>query len=165
MNTLRLSVFLGACLVSACTSYGPNSLPRGSGLEAATRAMGVPTGDSTLPGGGRRLEFARGPFGKHTYLLDFDPQGQLLRWEQVLTEARFNTIRSGMDAAEVRAQLGRASDQYVVGWHEKQTVWAYRYETPFCQWFQVGINVQGKVVDTAYGPDPLCDVGKIDHSD
>lgn len=115
-----------------------------------------------MQGGGRRLEFARGPFGKHTYMLDFDAQGRLVRWEQVLVEARFNAIRSGMDAAEVRAQLGRASDQYVVGWHEKQTVWAYRYETPFCQWFQVGLNPQGKVVDTAYGPDPLCDVGKTD---
>lgn len=162
MNTLNLSALLGACLVSACTSYGPNSLAPGTGLEAATRAMGAPTGDSALPGGGRRFEFARGPYGKHTYMLDFDAQGRLLRWEQVLVEARFNEIRSGMDATEVRAQLGRASDQYVVGWHEKQTVWAYRYESPFCQWFQVGLNRQGKVVDTAYGPDPLCDVGKID---
>lgn len=162
MNTLNLFALLSACLVSACTSYGPNSLAPGAGVEAATRAMGAPTGDTTLPGGGKRLEFARGPYGKHTYMLDFDAQGRLQRWEQVLVETRFNTIRSGMDAAEVRAQLGRASDQYVVGWHEKQTVWAYRYETPFCQWFQVGINAQGKVVDTAYGPDPLCDVGKID---
>jgi len=40
-------------------------------------------------------------------------------------------------------------------------VWAYRYETPFCRWFQVGIDPQGKVVDTAYGPDPLCDEGEI----
>ncbi len=157
MNTLNLSALLSACMVSACTSYGPSSLAPGTDLEAATHAMGAPTGDAALPGGGRRLEFARGPYGKHTYMLDFDAQGRLLRWEQVLTEARFNAIRSGMDAAEVRAQLGRASDQYVVGWHEKQTVWAYRYETPFCQWFQVGLNAQGKVVDTAYGPDPLCD--------
>lgn len=162
MNTLRLSALSAACLISACTAYGPNSLAPGTGLEAATRAMGAPTGEFTLPGGGRRLEFARGPFGKHTYMLDFDAQGRLLRWEQVLVEERFNAIRSGIDAAELRAQLGRASEQYVVGWHEKQTVWAYRYETPFCQWFQVGVNAQGKVVDTAYGPDPLCTVGKAD---
>ena len=162
MNPFRLSALLSACLISACTSYGPNSLVPGSGIEAATRAMGAPTGDTALQGGGRRLEFARGPYGKHTYMLDFDAQGRLLRWEQVLTEAHFNTIRGGMDATEVRALLGRASEQYIVGWHEKQTVWAYRYETPFCQWFQVGINAQGKVVDTAHGPDPLCTPGKAD---
>jgi hypothetical protein len=39
----------------------------------------------------------------------------------------------------------------------RQTVWAYRYETPFCQWFQVGIDARGKVMDTSYGPDPLCE--------
>lgn len=161
MNTLNLSALLGACLVSACTSYGPGSLAPGTGLEAATHAMGTPTGEVVLPGGGRRLEFARGPYGKHTYMLDFDAQGRLLRWEQVLTEARFNAIRSGMDSSEVLAQIGRASEQYVVGWHEKQTVWAYRYETPFCQWFQVGINAEGKVVDTSYGPDPMCDADDL----
>ena len=162
MKPLHLSAILVAGLVSACTSYAPNSLAPGSSLAAATQTMGAPTGESSLPGGGRRMEFARGPFGKHTYMLDFDAEGRLLSWEQVLTEARFNTIRSGMDAAEVRALLGRASQQYVVGWHEKQTVWAYRYETPFCQWFQVGVNAQGKVVDTAYGSDPLCETGKAD---
>lgn len=148
---------LAACLLSACTSYGPQSLGTGSSIEATTRAMGAPTGEMALPSGGRRLEYARGPLGKHTYMVDFDAQGGLLSWEQVLTEARFNAIRGGMDSSEVLAQIGRASERFVVGWHVKQTVWAYRYETPFCQWFQVGINVQGKVVDTAYGPDPMCD--------
>ncbi|MBC7955668.1 MAG: hypothetical protein H7Y33_07360 [Cytophagales bacterium] len=164
MNTQRLPALL-ACLLSACSSYGPQSLTPGASIEATTRAMGTPTGEASLPAGGRRLEFARGPFGKHTYMLEFDSQGGLLRWEQVLTEARFNTIRAGMDSAEVLLQIGHASEQYVVGWHVKQTVWAYRYETPFCQWFQVGIDPQGKVVDTAYGPDPMCDVGKIRDND
>lgn len=161
MKTLCFPV-LAACLASACTSYGPQSLGTGSSIEATTRAMGVPTSETALAGGGRRLEYARGPFGKHTYMVDFDAQGRLLSWEQVLTEARFNAIRGGMDSSEVLAQIGHASEQYVVGWHEKQTVWAYRYETPFCQWFQVGISAQGKVVDTAYGPDPLCEAGKAD---
>jgi hypothetical protein len=160
MTTHRVPVLL-ACLLSACSSYGPQSLSPGTTIDATTRAMGAATAEAALPDGGRRLEYARGPFGKHTYMLDFDAQGQLLRWEQVLTETRFNTIRAGMDSAEVLAQIGHASEQYVVGWSVKQTVWAYRYETPFCQWFQVGIDPQGKVVDTAYGPDPLCDVGKI----
>jgi hypothetical protein len=156
MNPIRLSV-LATCLVSACASYGPQSLSPGASVEVATHAMGAPTSEATLPGGERRLEYARGPFGKHTYMLDFDAQGRLLHWEQVLTEARFNAIHGGMDSAEVLAQIGHASEQRYIGW-QKQVVWAYRYETPFCQWFQVGIDPQGKVVDTAYGPDPMCDV-------
>jgi hypothetical protein len=156
MNTYRLPALL-VCLLSACSSYGPQSLAPGASVEATTTALGAPTAEAPLAGGGRRLEYARGPYGKHTYMLDFDAQGRLLRWDQVLTETRFNAIRSGMDSAEVLSEIGHASEQYVVGWQVKQTVWAYRYESPFCKWFQVGIDPQGKVVDTAYGPDPLCD--------
>ena len=37
-------------------------------------------------------------------------------------------------------------------------VWSYRYDAAFCKWFQVGLDsTTGKVVDTGYGPDPLCD--------
>jgi hypothetical protein len=125
--------------------------------------MGTPTAETALPEGGRRLEYARGPFGKHTYMLDFDAGGQLTGWQQVLTEERFNTIRKGMDASEVVALIGRSTEQREVGW-QRNKVWAYRYETPFCQWFQVSLDAQGKVIDTSHGPDPVCDVGDItDH--
>lgn len=146
-----------ASTLAGCASYGPGSLPPGTSTEAAVKSLGPATGEFALPDGGRRLEFARGPFGRHTYMLDFDPAGRLQRWDQVLTESNFNAIRPGMDSTDVLALIGHSLDHRVVGWAEKQTVWAYRYETPFCQWFQVGINPLGKVVDTSYGPDPLCD--------
>lgn len=157
MHPFRWLFLAAACLVAGCTSYGPQSLRPGTSLEAATRALGAPTARHVLPGGGQRLEYARGPFGRHTYFVDFDATGALQGWEQVLSEARFNTIRAGMDGREVLALIGHPSQVYMVGWHEQQTVWAYRYETPFCQWFQVGLNPQGKVVDTSYGADPICE--------
>lgn len=153
-------VFAAAVVGVACSSYGPPRLAPGASLDAARQALGRPTGDHALADGGRRLEFARGPMGRHTYMLDFNAHGQLVRWEQVLDEAHFADIREGMDAAEVLSRLGRASEQRYIGW-QKQQVLAYRYETPFCQWFQVGLNLQGKVVDAAYGPDPLCDLNDI----
>ncbi|HEX3139895.1 MAG TPA: hypothetical protein VHQ87_07560, partial [Rhizobacter sp.] len=84
MKILHLPTWLSAaCLVAACTTYGPQSLPKGSSMDAARAAMGPPTGEMALPDGGRRLEFARGPLGKHTYMLDYDAQGRLQNWEQV----------------------------------------------------------------------------------
>jgi hypothetical protein len=152
-------VMMAALLsVAGCTSYGPQSLSPGASVEAVRQSLGLPTGEFAQPDGGRRLEFARGPYGRHTYMLDFDASGKLLRWEQVLTEAKFNTIQPGMTGAEVQALIGHSFDQRMVGVAERrQTVWAYRYETPFCQYFQVGIDSQGKVMDTSYGPDPLCE--------
>ena len=80
---------------------------------------------------------------------------------QVLTELRFNDIRAGMTADEVRLRIGRPSTIWPLSF-QHQMVWSYRYNTPFCQWFMVGMSAdQSQVVDTAYGPDPLCEVNDI----
>ncbi len=147
---LVLSSMLG------CATYGPPKLAPGASVADATTALGQPTGDYALPAGAKRLEFARGPFGKHTYMLDFDSQGRLTGWAQVLTEARFNAVRAGQPKDEVLLALGHPSEQSRLGL-QHQTVWSYRYETHFCQWFQIGIDAAGRVADSGYAPDPVCD--------
>jgi hypothetical protein len=158
MNTMRLLACVAPFALAACaTSYSPKGLAPGTTEAAAVQEMGAPTGQSALPDGGKRLEFARGPFGKQTYMLNFDAQGRMLRWEQVLTEANFAKIKPGMDKTEVVAMIGRPSDISGYGFHEMREAWSYRYDSPFCIWFQIGMTQQGKVVDTAYGPDPMCE--------
>jgi len=153
---LRFGVSALAALLVACTGYGPSGFGQGTSVTTVTQRMGPPSGEHALPSGGRRLEFARGPFGKHTYMLDFDASGQLMSWQQVLTETRFNEITAGMSAAHVLSQIGRPATIWGIP-RQRQIVWSYRYESPFCQWFMVGMGLDDKVVDTAYGPDPLCD--------
>lgn len=119
--------------------------------------MGPPTAVHPLAGadGARRLEYARGPAGKHTWFLDFDRQDRLLRSQQVLTELQFGTIRAGMSSDEVRSRLGRPAQVWALPL-QKQQVWSYRFESPFCRWFMVGVGRDGRVADTSYGPDPAC---------
>ena len=157
-------VTLAACALAAfatlatlgCATYGPPALKPGASVSDANLALGKPTGEYALPSGGKRLEFARGPFGKHTYMLDFDAQGGLLGWAQVLTEARFNAVRAGAPKGDVLLALGHPSEQSRLD-RQKQAVWSYRYESLFCTWFQIGIDEAGRVVDTGYSPDPLCE--------
>lgn len=149
---------VSAWLLQACAGYSPGNMPAGTPRDEAVKAMGTPTGEYRLTDGGSRVEFARGPFGKHTYMLDFDANGRLTRWQQVLTEANFNALKMGMDQQEVRMSLGRPSQQRYLSW-PKLMLWSYRYDsTPFCLWFNVGIDAGGKVADLGYTPDPLCDV-------
>jgi hypothetical protein len=155
MRTLLCAATL--VLVSACTSYSPSGLAPGSTEAAAIKDMGPPNGQSPLPDGGKRLEFARGPLGYHTYMLDFDAQGRLLRSEQVLTEENFAKIQPGMDQAELLALLGHPSEVYGYSRPEPRDAWSYRYWNPSCLWFQVGMTRQGKVADSAYGTDPICE--------
>ena len=153
--SLALSL-MAAALLSACAgTYGPAGFTQGSGLAEVTRSMGPPTAQYALSSASKRLEFARGPYGKHTYMLDFDSSDRLVSWQQVLDEPHFNGVRSGMTRDDVLMNIGRPSEQSALP-VQARTLWSYRYDSPFCQWFQVSVDTAGKVVDTGYGPDPMC---------
>lgn len=150
-------VLAAASALAACAhSYGPGQLAPGASSAAAIERMGPPTGRYALQGGGQRLEFARGPYGKHTYMLDFDPGDRLLRIDQVLTEAKFLELQIGMTEAEVLSSIGHPSDTRFLS-RQQHKLWSYRYDTPFCIWYQVSIDTSGKVAELGHNSDPMCD--------
>jgi hypothetical protein len=152
----RASSALGLLLLLVgCAGYGPCDLSPGAQQAEVRARMGEPTGRLALPAGGSRLEYARGPMGKHTYMVDVDADGRVRGWEQVLTEPRFEAIAIAASQADVRQQLGRPSESRV-GWRGIGVVWSYRYESLFCRWFQVWL-VDGRVREAAYATDPMCD--------
>lgn len=145
-------------VLAACAGYSPGDLRPGQ-TEAEVRArMGEPTGRYPLPDGGSKIEYARGPMGKHTYMIDVDASGRVRGWEQVLTEARFGAVAIGAPQADVRGLLGRASETRG-GWRGIGEVWSYRFEDLFCRWFQVWM-VEGRVREAAFAPDPMCEEPK-----
>lgn len=149
-------LLFGALLLGACASYGPGGLVPGATPEQAVAHMGPATGRYTLPDGGQRLEFARGPMGKHTYMLDFDASGRLQRSEQVLDENHFLALRPGMTQDEVLQRIGHPSEQQFLT-RQQHRLWSYRYDTPFCIWYQVSIDTAGRVAELGHNVDPSCD--------
>jgi hypothetical protein len=156
----RASSALSALLVAGCAGYGPGELKPGQ-TEADVRArMGEPTDRASLPTGGSQLDYARGPMGAHTYRIELDASGRVQSVQQILTEANFETVRSGEAKADVRERLGRPSETRV-GWRGVGEVWSYRYDYRFlCRWFQVWL-VEDRVREAAYAPDPTCDEEKL----
>lgn len=150
------SIAIACALAAGCASLAPPSLSLGTSVADAQRSLGAPTGQYPLADGGTRLEYGRAPYGQQTWMFDFDARGGFTQATQVLTEARFNRIPKGMTRDELLTTLGHPSEQSVIGL-QRQTVWSYRFAGHFCQWFQVGINAAGRVADTGYYPDPLCD--------
>ena len=153
--SLKLSVVTAASLLAACSGYSPANVQPGQSADEVTRSMGPATGRYTLPQGGTRLEFARGPYGKHTWMIDVDSGGRVRTVQQVLTESNFATVAQGATRDEVLMKLGRPSDRR--GAFRGTELWSYRYDATFCQWFVVTMNPDGRVRDTGYVPDPLCD--------
>jgi hypothetical protein len=151
----RLSLAWVPLLFVACATYSPASFPPGTPSSQVGQSMGKPTGEYRLPDGGRRLEYARGPMGKHTYMLDFDAQDRLVKWEQVLSEANFLTLPPGMTKQELLERVGHPSDAAYYP-RLQQQVWSYRYDNPFCLWLQVNMDASDRVTGAGTAPDPLC---------
>ena len=158
--TVRCTIAALAAALSACAGYGPGDLRSGQSEADVQARMGQPTGRYALPDGGSKLEYARGPMGKHTYMIDVDAAGRVRAWEQVLTEPRFDAVRLAEPQADVRNELGRPSETRV-GWRGVGEVWSYRYESLFCRWFQVWL-VEGRVREAAYATDPMCEEARRD---
>lgn len=145
---------LSLLALAACAGYSPGDLRVGATESELRARMGEPTGRHALPQGSL-VEYARGPMGKHTYMVELDVAGRVVGWKQVLTEANFDAVVVGAAQADVRRQLGRPSESRT-GWRGVGEVWSYRYDTVFCRWFQVWL-VEGRVRETSYGEDWMCD--------
>jgi len=153
-----MALAAGALLAACAGLRSPTILPGDTAADVRQR-MGTPTAEHLLPDGVRRLEYSGGTFGRRPLMVDFDAQGRFLRMVNVRDEAHFNAIRPGITVDELRAQIGGPSWVWHVR-YRNQTVWSYRFESPFCLVFHVGISSSGIVEDTAYGPDPACDGGR-----
>jgi hypothetical protein len=156
-------IILGTvALLAGCAGYSAQGITPGQTVAQVEQQLGAATGRYPLAQGGTRLEYARGPYGKHTYMIDLDAQGRVSGWQQVLTEANFNqvAVQPGMPVDELLRRLGRPTHMRSGGWQPGE-VWSWRYDAVFCQWFQVSV-VDARVRDASYGPDPLCDIDRDD---
>lgn len=150
-----------AALVAGCaTALDPaKRLARGQDEAAVRAAMGPPTGRYTLAEGAVRLEYARGPLGYETWMVDLDAAGRVTAFEQVLNPRRFAEVRRGMTGDELLRLLGRPAErqrQYM-----DRVTWYWRHSPYDCVWFGVTMSPQGRAIDTGGDvPDPRCDVSQ-----
>jgi hypothetical protein len=150
LTTLSLLALIG------CSGYAPSAVQTGQSQDEVVRLMGPPTGRYGLPQGGSRLEYARGPAGRETYMIDLDAQGRVLGWQQVLTEVNLQALPIGIDRDELLRRIGRPGSVWPIPRQHLQ-VWNYRYPTHDCLWFQVSVSNAGQVLEASPGIDPACD--------
>jgi hypothetical protein len=154
---LALSVLAAATLAAGCAGYGPSAVRPGQTAAEVADSMGPATGRYTMPDGRTRLEYARGPMGRHTWMIDLDAQGRVVGWEQVLDERRFTQVVDGLSSDELLRLIGRPAERRHGGWQGGE-VWSYRYFTNDCLWFQVSVDDNRRVKGGGtYGVDPICD--------
>lgn len=151
----RVLLPVAVFVLAACSGYAPPADLAGVERAGVVARMGPPERERPVDGG-TRLEFPRGPYGHHTWFVYLDGNGKAVRAEQVLTEQNFLRIVPDMDRDTVRERLGRPNEERMLG-RARGVVWNYRFEGPFCLWFQVEIAADGKVRSTGYGTPPECE--------
>lgn len=159
MNRTRARMLIGLLplLAAGCALFRPPPLAVGQTEAELLSFMGAPTGRHALADGVTRLEFATGPYGRFTWMVDMGPDGRSRAFRQVLTTenlAEFQPRAPGMTIAQLLAELGRPGERFGVRAGE---VWSWRYPTNDCLLWQVTIGRDGKVIDAGYGPDWMCE--------
>jgi hypothetical protein len=154
----RLSALAVVCLLAACAIQHPADLRAQQSEAEVLDAMGQPTGRYLLDGGAQRLEFARGPSGRVTWMVDLDAAGRVTQYAQVLEPGHFARVVDGMPEDELLRLLGRPADRQGE-WQDRET-WSWRYETNDCLWARVTLGADRRVQGgTAILFDPACDAG------
>lgn len=151
----RTLALLGlAASLAGCASYSPPASLVGADRQQVTQTMGKPT-QAWPQSGGERWVYARGPAGFHTYFVDLDANGRVVRWEQRLKDEVFSEIVPGMRADDVVRLIGPSFEKRGLA-RQRGAVWSYRYDNAFCLWFEVEVARDGTVRSAGRGPRPEC---------
>jgi hypothetical protein len=144
-----------ALLLVACAAPPP---PVGASRDDVLKARGRPTAQYTLPSGGERLEYATGPYGRTTWMIDLDASGRVTQSHQALNEAEFLAAQSVPDLKRdgLLLRLGTPGERKNGG-RAGGEVWSWRYPTNDCLWFQASVADSGQVTGSGYFIDPMCD--------
>ena len=120
---------LAGLVLGGCASYDGRGLQPGVSSVAQVEAlMGPPSERRAAADGGSVAVFARGPVGRHTYLVTFGPDGVMRTIDQVLTYANAEKVIPGTSTrAEVRELLGPPGTVSRLPRQERE-VWEYKWE-------------------------------------
>ena len=152
---MKFTMIIGSAIttLAACAGYAPSSDMRGFSEAEVVQQLGPPTGRYQLPEGPTRLEFWRGPSGRHTYMVDFE-QGRVTEWNQVLDRRYFEAVTPGMTSDQLLRFIGHPSE--VMGMMRDGKIWSYRYANADCLWWQAQLDAQGVVTSAGYALQPQC---------
>ncbi|NMG35672.1 outer membrane protein assembly factor BamE [Azoarcus sp. TTM-91] len=145
---LILCSLLAAIGLPACDYFAVRDLKPGVSTVAEVKArLGEPQAVWPNADGSSTWEYSRQPQGAECYMATMGADGVLLRLEQVLNEANFARVESGMRQEQVLRLLGRpASRQHFA--LKRETVWEWlidRGDADAPRYFTVSFGEDGLV--------------------
>ncbi len=146
---------IGAALLVSCAIPRPGRLANGMTESEVVALMGSPTDRYAMAKGATRLEFAQGPAGRETWMVDFDADGRMTESTQVLDPWYFQQVTDGMSRDTLLRWLGRPG--YVLGAWRDRKLWYWRYPNNDCLIAVAMLGADGRVEGgVSMMPDPAC---------
>ncbi|MBL8352742.1 MAG: hypothetical protein JNL87_20790 [Burkholderiaceae bacterium] len=142
-------------LLAACAGAPTARLTPGQTEADMLAVMGQPTGRYPLAGAAQRVEYATGPNGKRTWMVDLDATGRVRSVEQVLKPENFRKVRHAMPVQDLLLLLGRPSEKS----RERgdRETWSWRYENHEGLWARVTVAYGQVFGDMVLTSDPQND--------
>jgi len=149
-QSLLLAIFAPLLALIACDAGILRLKPGVSTAADVRRALGQPAFEWKNLDGSYTWEFARGPEGTVTYMVDMGADDVLKAIRQVLSEEYFSRIQPGMTPEEVRRLIGRPGQKTSFpNLREEVSSWTYEAGPGDPWYFNVHFNAEGTVKRTS----------------
>ncbi|SHM30184.1 SmpA / OmlA family protein [Duganella sacchari] len=153
MKKLIVLTIFSAALAGCAHLFAPPPQP-GDSADAVRARLGRPT-NTYADGADTLLEYAWGPWGQYTWMARLGSDGRLVSYEQVLTSAKFATIKPGKDNKDTILRILGRPTQVTHYASVDGDVWLYRYKEQdvWNSMMSVEFNRAGIVQAMVNGPD------------
>jgi hypothetical protein len=157
-KVMRITTLCLLFVLGGCAGLGGPPPTIGDSVDTVKLKLGQPTSVYSA-GSEQLLEYAHGPMGQTTWMAHIGPDGRLTKYEQVLTGAKFATIKVGSAThSDVLRTIGRPAEKTTLPLRDLE-VWAYRYKESdvWNSMMYVEFDRNGIVQEMLNGPDPMYD--------
>lgn len=134
----------------------PDLIDLGATEQTVLTELGMPDSKIEQADGTFILVYSGQPFGKETYWMHFDKNGQYVGKEKTMNEEHFKLVIPGKHTkADVYKMFGHCAQEYEFRLQD-QTAYMYRFDDVggFPQAFWVQFDLRGVVTETAVTQDP-----------
>ena len=155
LKPLKYTVLLASALVLAGCAH-PDLIKTGASEISVVNELGAPDSKMSREDGSFTLVYSMQPFGKETYWMNFDKNGNFIGKEKTMNEEHFKLVIPGKHTREdVYQMFGHCAQEYDFILRN-ETAYMYRFNDDvgmaIAFWAQFDTN--GVVTETAVTQDP-----------
>lgn len=142
--------------LGACDFVAQHELEPGrSTVQDVRKLMGKPGTIWEEDGGRQVLEYARGPEGSETWMVEIDANGRFQGMKDALALANLARVQPGMNRDDLRRLLGKpGSEETFPALGETVWSWRVRGSVEATEMFHAHLGPDGRVLRTSRTPDP-----------